>query len=146
MLKGGFMLPRQIILVPRTECWEVGLSYQGNSCSCRGRSVGRWLCATKAKHVCFADKLLEIGFVAPNQFVPRTECLKLALRTKPSQVAEDRMLDDGFVAKASSLKPRPSILYLEAQMNGRLVSWVDKELRHSFMSPKLTRELGLADW
>ena len=139
------MLPRQIILVPRTECWEVGLSYQGNSCSCRGRSVGRWLCATKAKHVCFADKLLEIGFVAPNQFGPRTECLKLALRTKPSQVAKDRMLDDGFVAKASSLKPRPSILYLEVQMNGRLVSWVNKDLKHSFMSPKLTRGLGLAD-
>src|ERR1700738_2860161 len=116
------IIPRQIILVPRIVCWEVGLSYQGNSCSCRGRSVGRWLCATKAKHVCFADKLLEIGFVAPHQFVPRTECLKLALRTKPSQVAENRMLDDGFVAKASSLKPRPSLLYLEAQMNGRYVS------------------------
>src|ERR1700737_5658393 len=142
MLKGGFMLPRQIILMPRTECWEVGVSYQGNSCSCRGRSVGRWLCATKAKHVCFEHKLLEIGFVASNQFVPRTECLKLALWTKPSQVAEDRMLDNGFVAKASSLKPRPSILYLEAQMNGRLVSWVDKELRHSFTNPKL----GLVDW
>src|ERR1700737_3715987 len=124
MLKGGFMLPRQIKLVPRTNCWEGGLSYQGNLCSCRGQRVGWWLCAIKAKRVCFADKLLEIGFVAPNQFGPRTECLKLALRTKPSQVAEDRMLDDGFVAKASSLKPRPSLLNLEAQINGRYVSCV----------------------
>ena len=53
------------------------------------------------------------------------------------------MLDGGFVAKASSLKPRPNILYLEAQMNGRNVSWVDKEATHSFLSPKLTMCLGL---
>jgi hypothetical protein len=49
------------------------------------------------------------------------------------------MLDGGLVAKASSLKPRPSLLYLEAQMNGRNVSWVDKEAMHSFMSLKLIR-------
>jgi len=54
------------------------------------------------------------------------------------------MLDIGFVAKASSLKPRPSLLYLEAQMSGRNVSSVDKETMHSFMSLKLTRKLGLA--
>ncbi len=54
------------------------------------------------------------------------------------------MLDGGLVAKASSLKPRPSLLYLEAKkMNGRNVSWVDKEAMHSFMSLKLTRHLGL---
>jgi hypothetical protein len=38
------------------------------------------------------------------------------------------------VAKASSLRPRPSLLYLEAQMTSRNVSWVDKEATHSFMS------------
>jgi hypothetical protein len=54
------------------------------------------------------------------------------------------MLDGGLVAKASSLKPRPSLLYLEAQMNGRNVSWVDKEAMHSFMSLKLIRKLRLA--
>ena len=54
------------------------------------------------------------------------------------------MLDGGLVAKASSLKPRPSFLYLEAQMSGRNVSWVDKEATHSFKSLNLTRKLGLA--
>jgi hypothetical protein len=54
------------------------------------------------------------------------------------------MLDVGFVAKASSLKPKPSLLYLKAQMSGRNVSWVDKEATHSFMSLKLIRKLGLA--
>ena len=54
------------------------------------------------------------------------------------------MLDGGLVAKASSLKPRPSLLYLEAQMSGRNVSWVDKEAMHSFMRLNLTRKLGLA--
>jgi hypothetical protein len=54
------------------------------------------------------------------------------------------MLDGGLVTKASSLKPRPSLLYLEAQMSGRNVSWVDKEATHSFISLNLTRKLGLA--
>ena len=49
------------------------------------------------------------------------------------------------MAKVSSLKPRPSLLCLEAQMNDRNVSWVDKEATHSFMSPKLTRELGIGN-
>ena len=54
------------------------------------------------------------------------------------------MLEGGFVAKASSLKPRPSLLYLEAQINGKNVSClVDTGATHSFMSPKLARELGL---
>ena len=70
----------------------------------------------------------------------------MALRTKPKHiVAVDRMLDGGFVAKASSLEPRPSHLYLEAQMNGRYVSWGDKEATNSLISLKLTRGLGLAD-
>ena len=51
-------------------------------------------------------------------------------------VATDRMLDGSFVTKASSLKPRPSILYLEAQMYGRNVSWVDKVTTY-FLSPNL---------
>ena len=54
-------------------------------------------------------------------------------------------LDGGFVAKASSLEPRPSHLYLEAQMDGRYVSWGDKEAIDSLISLKLTRGLGLAD-
>jgi hypothetical protein len=54
------------------------------------------------------------------------------------------MLDGGLVAKASSLKPKPSLLYLKAQMSGRNVSWVDKEAMHSFKSLNLTRKLGLA--
>ena len=54
------------------------------------------------------------------------------------------MLEGGFVAKASSLKPRPSLLYLEAQINGKIVSClVDTGATHSFMSPKLARKLGL---
>jgi hypothetical protein len=52
------------------------------------------------------------------------------------------MLDGGLVAKASSLKPRPSLLNLEAQMNGRNVSRVDKEAIHSFISLMLTRNFG----
>ena len=56
----------------------------------------------------------------------------------------DQMLDGGFVAKASSLKRRSSLLYLEAQMNGRNVSWIDKKAMHTFMSLMLTRKLGFA--
>jgi hypothetical protein len=47
------------------------------------------------------------------------------------------------VAKASSLKPRPSLLYLEAQMSGRNVSWVDKEATHCFMILSSQRSWGL---
>ena len=54
------------------------------------------------------------------------------------------MLDGGLVAKTSSLKPKLSLLYLEAQMSGRNVSWVVKEAMHSFMRLNLTRKLGLA--
>jgi hypothetical protein len=54
------------------------------------------------------------------------------------------MLNVGFVAKASSLMPRLSLLYLEAQMSGKNISWVDKETTHSFMSLKLIRKLGFA--
>ena len=70
----------------------------------------------------------------------------MALGTKPKHiVVVDRMLDDGLVAKASSLEPRPSHLYLEALMNGRYVSWGDKEAIDSLISLRLTRGLGLAD-
>ena len=57
----------------------------------------------------------------------------------------DRMLDGGFVATASSLKPRPSLFYLEAQMNEKYLSWVEKEATDAFMNPKLIRGLRLAD-
>lgn len=36
-------------------------------------------------------------------------------------VVLDRMLDGGFVDKASTCKPLPSLLYIEAQMSGRYV-------------------------
>jgi hypothetical protein len=55
------------------------------------------------------------------------------------------MLDDGFVAKARSLKPRLSLPYVEAQMNDRNVSWVYKVATHSCMSAKLTKKLGLTN-
>ena len=56
----------------------------------------------------------------------------------------NQMLEGGFVAKASSLKPRPSLLFLEAQIKGRDISClIDTGATHSFMSPKLARELGL---
>jgi hypothetical protein len=56
----------------------------------------------------------------------------------------DQMLEGGFVAKASSLKPRPSLLFLEAEINGRNVSClVDTGATHSFMSPKFAKELVL---
>ena len=55
------------------------------------------------------------------------------------------MLEGSFVAKASSLKPRPSLLYLEAQINGKNVSClVDTRAMLFFMSPKLARELDLS--
>ena len=56
----------------------------------------------------------------------------------------DQMLEDCFVAKASSLKPKPSLLYLEAKINGQNVSClVYTGATHTFMSPKLAKELGL---
>jgi hypothetical protein len=54
------------------------------------------------------------------------------------------MLDVGLVANASSLTPKPSLLYLEVQISGRNVYRVDKEATHSFMSLKIIKKLGLA--
>jgi predicted aspartyl protease len=54
------------------------------------------------------------------------------------------MLEGGFVANASSLKPRPSLLYLKAKINGQNVSClVDTGATHSFMNSRLTKDLGL---
>ena len=49
---------------------------QGKSCLCRRWNIERWFYATKVNHVCSVEKLLEIGFVVPNEiiFVLRTEC------------------------------------------------------------------------
>ena len=76
------------------------------------------------------------------------DCPDNKVSTKASHVCTvDQMLEGGFIAKASSLKPRPSLLYLEAQINGKNVSClVDTGTMHSFMSPKLARELGLPIW
>ena len=76
------------------------------------------------------------------------DCPDNKVSTKASHVcAADRMLERRFVAKTSSLKPRPSLLYLEAQINGKNVSClVDIGATHSFMNPKLARKLGLLTW
>ena len=76
------------------------------------------------------------------------DCPNNKVSTKASHIcAANRMLEGGFVAKASSFKPRPSLLYLEAQINGKNVSClVDTWATHSFMSPKLARELVLSTW
>ncbi len=56
----------------------------------------------------------------------------------------ESMLEDGFVVQANNLKPRPSLLYLNAQINrNNVLSLVDTEAIHSFISPKLARDLGL---
>ena len=75
----------------------------------------------------------------------QTACSDNKMSVKTNHVcAADQMLEGGYVAKASSLKPRPSLLYLEAQINGKNVSClVDTWTTHSFMSPKLAKELGL---
>ena len=75
-------------------------------------------------------------------------CPDNKVSTETSHVcAADQMLEGGFVAKVSSLKLRPSLLYLEAQINGKNVSClIDTGAIHSFMSPKLARELGLPMW
>jgi hypothetical protein len=65
---------------------------------------------------------------------------KVSVKTNRGCIA-DKMLEGGFVAKASSLKPKLTILYLEAKINGRNVSClVDTGATHSFMSPKLAKE------
>jgi hypothetical protein len=118
------------------------------------RNVRRWLCATKANYDCTTFETLEGGFVLLRQimFVPRMVCKIMILRylgqsyfgrgsnvgklswgTKTNHVvAVNCMLDVSFLAKSSSLRPRPSLLYLEAQMSGRNVLYVDKEATHSF--------------
>ena len=81
--------------------------------------------------------MLEVGLVVPNPFIfmPWTKFKKLDLCTKTNHVCiADRILESGFVATASTLKARPSLLCLEAQMNGRIVPTVDKSTTHFFMS------------
>jgi hypothetical protein len=145
------------------ETKKVALFHQGISCLCHGRNVRRWLCATKANYDCAGDGMLEGGFVSPRQimFVPWMVCKILVMRYQGNSccgrgpnvgklpwgaktnhvVVVNWMLDVGFVAKASSLTPMPSLLYLEAQISTRNISWVDKEAMHSFVSLKLTRNL-----
>ena len=109
-------------------------------------------------HIYTVDKMLEVGLVGQNiknvaLFSQGKSCvshkrnvIRWHCGTKSNHVvAEDQMLDGGFVAKASSLKPMPILLYILAQINGGIVSWVDNEARHSFTSHKVTRELGLAN-
>jgi hypothetical protein len=68
---------------------------------------------------------------------------KVSVKTNRGCTA-DQMLEGGFVANASSLKPRPNILYLKDEINDRNVSClVDTGATHFFMSLKLAKELGL---
>ena len=56
----------------------------------------------------------------------------------------NQMLEGGFVAKTSILKPKPSLLYLGVHINQGIVSYlVETSARHSFMSSKFAKELGL---
>jgi hypothetical protein len=91
-------------------------------------------------------KIMVLRYLGNSCFGRGPNVRKLPWDTKTNHVvAVNGMLDVGFVAKASSLTPRPSFfLYLEARMSGTNVSSVDKEATHSFMSLKLTRKLGLA--
>ena len=71
-------------------------------------------------------------------------CLDNKVSVKTNHVcAADRMLEGGFIAKASNLELRSSFLYLEVQSNRKMVSsLVDTGATHSFMSPKLAKELA----
>ena len=72
-------------------------------------------------------------------------CRDNKVSSKENHVCDtDQMLEGGFVPKASSLRPRPSLLYLEAQINRRNVSYlVDTRATHFFVSPKLSKVLSL---
>jgi hypothetical protein len=93
----------------------------------------------EANHVCATKQMLEFGFMVPIQIMRRNVT---NWSWKPNQIM-DWMLDGRFVAKVGSFKPRPNLLCIEAQANGRNVSWCNKKAAHSFMSLKLTRKLGL---
>ena len=55
----------------------------------------------------------------------------------------DKMLKGEFVAKTSSLKPRPSLLYLKVQINeNNVLCLVDARATDSFMSLKFAKKLG----
>jgi hypothetical protein len=51
MLEGGFVLPRQIMFVPRMVCKIMVLRYQGKSCFGRGSNVGKLPCGAKTNLV-----------------------------------------------------------------------------------------------
>ena len=77
------------------------------------------------------------------QFI--VDCSNNKVNTKACHVCPiDQMLEGDIVAKASSPKPMPNLLYFEAQINRKNVSsLVDTRATHSFMSLKLAKELGL---
>ena len=57
------------------------------------------------------------------------------------------MKDEGFVAKANSLRPRPSLLYLKVQVNEKNASClIDMRATHSFISTRLAKEMHLLMW
>ena len=61
-------------------------------------------------------------------------------------VLADQIFDGGFVAKTITLEPKPSFLYLYAQIYGRnVLHLVAKVATQSFMSPKVTRDFKFAN-
>ena len=100
ILKGSFMLPRQIMLVPRTECWNVALCYKNKSCLFRGQTIRNWLCGTKPNHIFAVDGMLKVSFADQTK-----SCLSCGQNvrswicdTKPNHVcAMERMLEVGLV-------------------------------------------------
>jgi ClpP class serine protease len=67
-----------------------------------------------------------------------SECPNKKVSFKSNHVcAGVQVLEGGFVAKASSFKPQPILLYLEAKISGRnLLCLVDTKATHSFMNLK----------
>ncbi len=54
------------------------------------------------------------------------------------------MLESGFTAQISSFKPRPKLLYFDAAINEKnVLSFVDIRAIHSFINPKLAKDLGI---
>ena len=148
MLENGFCATKANHVCVSEGMLRGVLYYQGKSCLHRGQDVRRWLYGTKTTMcaswmVCYKMALLhQSNFFLHRR--PNVGTFPCGIK-KNHVVVVDQMLDIDMVAKASSVNPRPSFLYLEARMYGRNFLWINEMATHSFMSPKLIRESGLAD-